>query len=122
MEIRGREFRVNVFDVGGDERYAEVRSEFYKDSNGVLLVFDVTSRRSFQNLDQWMTEVTKNSQGGAALPCAVVAAKVEATPRAVSEQEARGWASGRKLEYFEVSAALALNVEAPFHELARKNA
>jgi len=36
--------------------YFEVRNEFYKDTNGAILVFDVANRASFDNLEKWIDE------------------------------------------------------------------
>eukprot|EP00933_Yihiella_yeosuensis_P071480 TRINITY_DN79687_c0_g1_i1.p1 TRINITY_DN79687_c0_g1~~TRINITY_DN79687_c0_g1_i1.p1 ORF type:complete len:186 (-),score=24.19 TRINITY_DN79687_c0_g1_i1:73-630(-) len=115
----GREFRVNIWDVGGDPKFVDVRNEFYKDMQGILLLFDVTSRRSFQNLDRWMDEVAKFNQG-ADVQYVLVGTKAESSPRSVTEQVAREWARGRNLPYFEVSAAQKTGLEMPFKELASR--
>lgn len=57
------DFRVNIWDASGDLKFQDVRNEFYKEAQAVILVFDVTSRRSFQNLEKWMDEVAKFTQG-----------------------------------------------------------
>lgn len=115
----GREYRVNIWDVSGDPKFLEVRNEFYKEVQGVLLVYDITNRRSFQDLERWMDECAKYSQG-ADIQLVVVATKVESAPRAVPEQSARDWAKGRSLPYFEVSSVQGKNVEMPFKELASR--
>ena len=46
----GKDVRVNFWDLSGNDAFYEIRNEFYKDTNGVLLVFDVTNRASFQHL------------------------------------------------------------------------
>jgi DnaJ family protein C protein 27 len=37
----------------------QVRNEFYKDTQGVLLVFDVSSQKSFDSLQSWLNEMKK---------------------------------------------------------------
>ena len=49
--------RLNFWDVAGDDVYFEIRNEFYKDTNSAILVYDVTDRSSFLNLDKWMQEL-----------------------------------------------------------------
>ncbi|KAI8469597.1 MAG: P-loop containing nucleoside triphosphate hydrolase protein, partial [Monoraphidium minutum] len=53
------EVRVNLWDMAGPDAYLEVRSEFYKDSQGALLVFDVNSRASFDALPAWLDEARR---------------------------------------------------------------
>jgi small GTP-binding protein len=118
MKHRGKDLRVNLWDCSGDQRFTEVRNEFYKEAHGVLLVYDVTSRSTFQNLQQWLSEATRHSSGDAQF--AVVAAKVESGPRAVPEQTGRDWAAHKGVPYFEVSAAHRTNLEAPFLGVVEK--
>ncbi|KAJ3213717.1 hypothetical protein HDU67_002558 [Dinochytrium kinnereticum] len=51
------EVKVNFWDVAGDPVYFEIRNEFYKDTHGAMLVYDVTSRKSFEALDKWVDEL-----------------------------------------------------------------
>jgi GTPase SAR1 family protein len=48
--------RVNLWDLAGPPAYLEVRNEFYKDSQGALLVYDATNRPSFEALGAWLQE------------------------------------------------------------------
>mmetsp|Transcript_87180 Transcript_87180/g.154383 ORF Transcript_87180/g.154383 Transcript_87180/m.154383 type:complete len:188 (-) Transcript_87180:59-622(-) len=114
----GKDFRMNIYDASGDNRFIEVRNEFYKEMQGLMLTFDVTSRRSFQNLEKWMDEAAKYCQGEP--KCVVVGTKTDLGTRLVQEQAAKDWAKGHGMQYFEVSAAQNKNVENPFKELASR--
>uniref|UniRef100_A0A3Q2NPU4 DnaJ (Hsp40) homolog, subfamily C, member 27 n=1 Tax=Fundulus heteroclitus TaxID=8078 RepID=A0A3Q2NPU4_FUNHE len=58
VQVRDREIKVNIFDMAGHPFfYEQVRNEFYKDSQGVLLVYDVGLRESFDALDSWLGEM-----------------------------------------------------------------
>ncbi len=48
-----------VWDTGGQERYRPVLASCYKNTFGVILVYDVTNRNSFINLDQWLIEINE---------------------------------------------------------------
>uniref|UniRef100_A0A8C7D8R9 DnaJ (Hsp40) homolog, subfamily C, member 27 n=1 Tax=Oncorhynchus kisutch TaxID=8019 RepID=A0A8C7D8R9_ONCKI len=52
VQVRDREIKVNIFDMAGHPFFYEVRNEFYKDSQGVVLVYDVGLRESFDALDK----------------------------------------------------------------------
>lgn len=47
VDVDGFEVRVNFWDLSGHAEFFQVRNEFYRETQGALLVFDVTSRRSF---------------------------------------------------------------------------
>ena len=57
--------QMTIWDLSGDQTYVDVRNEFYKDSQVLLIVYDVTNRKSFDALDMWLREVSK--YGGEAL-------------------------------------------------------
>mmetsp|Transcript_61741 Transcript_61741/g.108136 ORF Transcript_61741/g.108136 Transcript_61741/m.108136 type:complete len:184 (-) Transcript_61741:63-614(-) len=116
FEHKGKHVRMNIFDLGGSSEFAEVRDEFYKESQGGILAFDVTARKTFQNLEAWLSEANKWSMGD--VRWVVVGTKVESGPRVINEQTARDWAKAKGLPYFEVSVAQGKNVESPFKHLA----
>ena len=59
LNIRNHDIRMNIFDFSGHPLFYEVRNEFYRDVQGILLVYDVTNRRSFDGLEYWLCEMKK---------------------------------------------------------------
>lgn len=116
MPHNGKELHVAVWDLGGHSSFSEVREEFYKECQGVILAFDVTSRKTFQNLDMWLDEAKKFSTVD--LPYVVVGLKIESGPRIIAEQAARDWAKNKGFTYFEASSVLGKGTDAPFKHLA----
>ncbi|KAJ3161375.1 DnaJ sub C member 27 [Geranomyces michiganensis] len=57
--VNGAEVKVNFWDIGGSEHYKAIRTEFYKDTHGVLLVVDGTADRDDVKLtvDRWLDEL-----------------------------------------------------------------
>lgn len=51
-----------MWDISGNEEYHDTRIELYGKTNGVLIVFDVTSQSSFEAVGRWLDEVTKAAQ------------------------------------------------------------
>ena len=49
---------LKIWDTCGDERYRAVTRQYYKESKGVILVFDLTNKESFKKLDFWIEDVT----------------------------------------------------------------
>ena len=108
--------RVNFFDMAGGPEYFEIRNEFYKDAQGVLLVFDVANKASLDALDRWLKE--GKDYGLQAPAMVLVGNKVDGSRREVSEADAKRWASSHgSLAYFETSAKDGSNVGRMFENL-----
>ncbi|XP_056372167.1 dnaJ homolog subfamily C member 27, partial [Oenanthe melanoleuca] len=108
VQIRDREIKVNIFDMAGHPFFYEVRNEFYKDTQGVLLVYDVGSKESFDSLDSWLAEMKQELGPHGSMEnvvFVVCANKVDAGKlRVVDESEGRLWAESRGFLYWETSA------------------
>ncbi|CAN2390176.1 homolog, partial [Pristimantis euphronides] len=108
VQIREREIKVNIFDMAGHPFFYEVRNEFYKDTQGVILVYDVCLKESFDSLDPWLSEMKQElgPQGNIEnIVFAVCANKIDCTKhRCMDESEGRLWAESRGFLYFETSA------------------
>ncbi|KAI8813026.1 RJL family GTPase [Cladochytrium replicatum] len=116
ITIGDSEVKINFWDVAGDPIYYEIRNEFYRDTNGVLLVYDVCNRMSFENLDNWLSEMVMLGGGGDAV-IYVAANKIDQGPRTVSMQEGLAWAQGNLYRYFETSASGGDGVNELFSQL-----
>ncbi|XP_075353741.1 dnaJ homolog subfamily C member 27 isoform X3 [Mycteria americana] len=108
VQVRDREIKVNIFDMAGHPFFYEVRNEFYKDTQGVILVYDVGQKESFDALDEWLAEMKQelgphgNMENIVFVVCAN---KIDCTKhRSVDESEGRLWAESRGFLYFETSA------------------
>lgn len=56
VDVAGAAVRVNFFDFSGRPEFLEVRKAFYDNTDGVLLVFDVSRRETFEELEVWLSE------------------------------------------------------------------
>ena len=112
------EVRINLFDLAGGPEFLNVRNEFYKDTQGGILVFDVTNRESFEALNAWVDESCKF--GAKSPEIIVVANKIEMPSRVISEIEARSWAEDNGFDYFEVSASTGSRVTDLFEKVTSR--
>lgn len=53
-------FKFNVWDTAGQERFKAVVRNFYRGINGIILVFDLSDRCSFDDLSYWLNEIDYN--------------------------------------------------------------
>ncbi len=109
---------LQVWDLAGQPRFEIVRQGFYRGARGGLLVFDVTRRRTFLNLDRWREEAINNI--GRDVPMVVVANKVDLEDsRIVGTDEGKEYATEHGYAYVESSALTGQNVEESYAELCR---
>ena len=50
--------KVQVWDTAGHERYRSITNAYYRGAEGILIVFDLTQKESFENIENWINEVT----------------------------------------------------------------
>ena len=60
VNVMNLDIKVNIFDTSGNQVFYEVRNEFYKDTQGVLLVFDISNKGSFDSLAKWLQELKRH--------------------------------------------------------------
>ena len=50
----GKEIKLFLFDTAGQERFRSIALKSVKNSQGVMLVFDVTNKKNFENIQSWL--------------------------------------------------------------------
>ncbi|KAK6167912.1 hypothetical protein SNE40_021837 [Patella caerulea] len=119
VTVKDRDVKVNIFDMAGHPIFYEVRNEFYRDTQGAVIVYDVSERSSFESLEEWVNEMKSEIGNQSDLENVVVcvcANKID-KKRAVDEVEGRLWASGHGFHYFETSAQTGEGVNELFKTL-----
>ncbi len=108
---------IDVWDVAGDERYSGHKELYMKNVDGVILMFDLTRKSSFDNLRYLHKKTIENV--GAHVPIVIVGNKSDSVAREVSPRKAELIERMFKAPYFEVSSLNEINIAEPFTELAR---
>ncbi|XP_004610548.2 intraflagellar transport protein 27 homolog [Sorex araneus] len=109
-----------IFDSAGKELFSEMLDKLWEAPNLLCLVYDVTNEPSFQSCVKWLEKARAHSPG-VPLPGVLVGNKTDlAGRRTVDTVQARTWALGQGLEYFETSVKEMENFEAPFRCLAKQ--
>ncbi|CAG9322272.1 unnamed protein product [Blepharisma stoltei] len=104
LTIQNVKVAINFFDLSGQQDYEEIRRDFYRDSQGVLLVFELNDKNTFNNLTRWEREARSNGLNLQEVDVVVCGNKVDLNGREVTAQEANKWSSSRGYKYFDVSA------------------
>jgi small GTP-binding protein len=59
--VNGNAYQLNIWDTAGQERYHSISKVYYKNALGSLFVFDLTNRKSFENIKNWLMDVRQNN-------------------------------------------------------------
>ncbi|TFG98379.1 GTP-binding protein, partial [Candidatus Thorarchaeota archaeon] len=108
--------KIQAWDVAGQARFKAVRKMYYSGAAGIIIVFDVTRRRSFTELSKWIQEADESI--GGRVPILLVGNKTDLPDRAVPADEAKKWAEDNGFLYLESSAKTGEGVADMFTVLA----
>ena len=107
------------WDTAGQERYRTITNAYYKGSDGIIVVFDVTNRESFQAIPSWLKEIEKNT--GDEVQIMVFANKADMDEEVVvTDKEIKEFEEQYKLPVIKTSARTGMNVDDSFLEMTKK--
>jgi len=111
--------KLSIWDIGGQERFEMLRTDFYKGASGAVLVFDLTRMETYNAIEKWLNEV-KHYAGK--VPFILIGNKadlLEHFVRVVEKEEAEEFARTHNSTYIETSAKTGKNVEEAFNEFSQ---
>ncbi len=117
--MEGTKAKLTIWDTAGQERFRTLTSSYYRGAQGVILVYDVTNRESFENLRRiWIKEL-ETYANIEKIVLMVVGNKIDKEPEVTSE-EGQELAKELQALYMESSAKTRVGVLAAFEELVHK--
>lgn len=118
MDLFGQTHTVQLWDTAGQERFKSVVKCYFKSASGVLIVFDLTQRVSFDHVATWLEDMNDNVPENVVKVLVGSKADLE-EKRAISYEDARGFAESRNMQYFETSAKSAFGVDVLFESVVK---
>uniref|UniRef100_A0A672MHS3 Ras-related protein Rab-21 n=1 Tax=Sinocyclocheilus grahami TaxID=75366 RepID=A0A672MHS3_SINGR len=119
LNITGKRVNLAIWDTAGQERFHALGPIYYRDSNGALLVYDVTDEDSFQKVKNWVKELRKML--GNEICLCIVGNKIDLEKdRHVSVEEAEGYAESVGAKHYHTSAKLNKGIEELFLDLCKR--
>ncbi len=107
------EMMLTIHDMGGQEQFDRVRKTYFSGTHGCFIVFDVTNRKSFEDVKEWYTQATQYA--GLNVSIILLGNKVDLTDeRVVSHEEVAALVRELGCPYIETSAKSGENVETAF--------
>ena len=119
LKINEKNVKLQIWDTAGQERFRTIISSYYKGAQGILLVFDVTEKESFESLNNWLIEIEKNANKNVVKILIGNKNDLE-DKRVISFSQAKDFADSNGLKYVETSAKTNNNVTEAFSEIGKE--
>ncbi|XP_061890412.1 ras-related protein Rab-15 [Entelurus aequoreus] len=117
--IDGIKVRIQIWDTAGQERYQTITKQYYRRAQGIFLVYDITSERSFQHIMKWASDVDEYAPDK--VQKILVGNKAdEADKRQVATEQGVKLARAYGMDFFETSAFTSRNITEAFTRLAEQ--
>ena len=118
FKFEDKKIKANYTDTAGQEKFRAISLNYLKGANGVILVFDITKRESFDLLETWMNALKDNNKVGISKILIGNKADLE-DKRQVQKEEAESLSERIGCKYFEGSAKTGENIFEALDEIAR---
>jgi small GTP-binding protein len=115
VKIGEEQVKVMIYDTAGHDRFRQITKNLYKGSQGIMLVYDISDKKTFESVSYWMDHIKNNADIGVEI--ILIGNKVDITNREVSLEDGEGLASKFKVPLVETSALTGYNIETAFFTL-----
>ncbi|KAG7398022.1 hypothetical protein PHYBOEH_011854 [Phytophthora boehmeriae] len=119
INVQDEEITLQIWDTAGQERFHRITATYYKGANGIVLVYDVSDRRSFDNVGYWMNNILQYSSPSQMPAMLLVGNKIDLPNRVVSLEEGQAAASQYGCRFIETSAKTSENTNGALETIAR---
>ncbi|KAJ5070606.1 ras and ef-hand domain-containing protein [Anaeramoeba ignava] len=119
LKINDEEVKLQIWDTAGQERFRTITGTYYRNADGIMIVYDITKKDSFSQVKHWFQEIKTNAPENVVNLLVGNKADLE-NQRDVTEESGKKLAKHFKCSFFEVSAKTGNNVSEAFHLLAEQ--
>lgn len=116
IDVDGIKVRIQIWDTAGQERYQTITKQYYRRAQGIFLVYDITSERSYQHIMKWASDVDEYAPDG--VQKILIGNKAdESQKRQVGADQGLKLAKEYGMDFFETSACTNINIKESFTRL-----
>ena len=113
FKYKGKECKVCLWDTAGQDRYRSLPKKYYQNADGILIIFDVCNKESFNDVSIWMNEINDNANvnsEGKKISLFLIGNKIDLLERRINKDDGNDKASFYGMKYFEISCKLNINI------------
>lgn len=113
--------QLEIWDTAGQERFRTITQSYYRNANGLVLLYDITKHESLTGLTSWIEDVKRYATSNVVMLLVGAKQDLAAEKREVTEEQARNFASHYPeiIDVVETSAKNSVNIETVFIKLSR---
>ncbi|CAH1789099.1 unnamed protein product [Owenia fusiformis] len=118
IELEGKKIKLQIWDTAGQERFRTITTAYYRGAMGIMLVYDITNDKSFENIKNWIRNIEEHASSD--VEKMILGNKCDMNDRRqVSKDKGEQLAISFGVKFMETSAKASINVEEAFLTLAR---
>lgn len=118
IDLDGKKIKLQIWDTAGQERFRTITTAYYRGAMGIMLVYDITNEKSFDNIRNWIRNIEEHAATD--VEKMVLGNKCDMNDkRQVSKERGEQLAVEYGVKFMETSAKTSVNVEESFISLAR---
>jgi len=117
IELRGKKIKLQIWDTAGQERFHTITTSYYRGAMGIMLVYDITNAKSFDNIAKWLRNIDEHANED--VERMILGNKCDMDDkRVISKERGESIAREHSVRFLETSAKTNINVETAFIQLA----
>ena len=115
----GKQVKIQLWDTAGQERFRTIAKNYYKGAHGIVLIYDITSKKTYDNIRKWLNQI--KDEASHLISIMLVGNKIDCVEkREVTTEEGQSLANSNNLPFYEASAKDSINVNECFQDLIEK--
>lgn len=119
MTINGIRIKMQIWDTAGQEKFKSLTKSYYRGAHGVIIMYDITNYKSFEDMIGWIKDLNSNIDGH--IPMIIVGNKVDLDEyRKVGYREGEEEASKLKADFIEISVKDNKDVNTVFEKISQR--
>merc|ERR1712154_634475 len=118
LPVDKKTIKLQLWDTAGQERFRTITSAYYRGADGILLVYDITDKQSFTNINTWIRSIEQNADDS--ISKIIIGNKCDLLEdRVVISEHGKILANQFNVPFYETSAKNDINVQKVFIDVAR---
>jgi len=118
VEVDGKKIKLQIWDTAGQERFHTITTSYYRGAMGIMLVYDITQEKTFDNIAKWLRNIDEHASEG--VERMILGNKCDMEDkRMVNKEKGEGIAREHGIKFYETSAKDNICVEEAFMKLTQ---